>query len=50
LAVSSSGGFWAYSAWGHFWNWDPKETWALITWFIYLVYLLLRTFAGWARP
>jgi len=41
------GGVWAYTAWGHFWSWDPKETWALITWFIYVAYLYLRLFAGW---
>lgn len=41
------GGVWAYAAWGRFWGWDPKETWALMTWFIYVVYLLLRLFAGW---
>ncbi len=41
------GGVWAYSAWGRFWGWDPKETWALITWFIYVVYLHLRLFVGW---
>jgi cytochrome c-type biogenesis protein CcsB len=41
------GGVWAYSAWGRFWGWDPKETWALITWFVYVVYLHLRLFVGW---
>lgn len=41
------GGLWAYSAWGRFWGWDPKETWALITWFIYVIYLHLRLFVGW---
>jgi cytochrome c-type biogenesis protein CcsB len=41
------GGVWAYSAWGRFWGWDPKETWALITWFVYVIYLHLRFFAGW---
>ena len=41
------GGVWAYTAWGRFWGWDPKETWALITWFIYVVYLHLRLFKGW---
>jgi len=41
------GGVWAYTAWGRFWGWDPKETWALITWFIYVVYLHLRLFVGW---
>ena len=37
-----SGSIWAKSAWGHFWNWDPKETWALITWLVYLIYIHLR--------
>jgi len=41
------GGVWAYSAWGRFWGWDPKETWALITWFVYVIYLHLRLFVGW---
>src|SRR5438105_15861164 len=30
------GGIWAYRAAGHFWNWDPSETWALITWLVYV--------------
>lgn len=38
------GALWAKSAWGHYWAWDPKETWALITWFSYLVYIHFRTF------
>ena len=42
-----SGGVWAYSAWGRFWGWDPKENWTLFTWFVYVVYLLLRSFGGW---
>ena len=33
------GAVWAKEAWGHYWNWDPKETWALITWLSYLVYI-----------
>ena len=33
------GALWAKEAWGHYWSWDPKETWALITWFAYLVYV-----------
>ncbi|MBV9080773.1 MAG: c-type cytochrome biogenesis protein CcsB, partial [Elusimicrobia bacterium] len=41
------GARWAYDAWGHYWNWDPKETWALATWLIYLVYLLMRLVGGW---
>ena len=39
-----SGAIWAKSAWGHFWSWDPKETWALITWLTYLIYIHLRYF------
>ena len=37
-----SGSIWAKAAWGHFWNWDPKETWAVITWLVYLFYIHLR--------
>lgn len=33
------GALWAKEAWGHYWTWDPKETWALITWLVYLNYL-----------
>ncbi|MBI4056273.1 MAG: c-type cytochrome biogenesis protein CcsB [Elusimicrobia bacterium] len=40
------GGIWAYNAWGRFWGWDAKETWALITWFIYVIYLHMRFFGG----
>ena len=39
-----SGAIWAKSAWGHFWSWDPKETWALITWLVYLLYIHLRLY------
>ena len=39
-----SGAIWAKDAWGHFWNWDPKETWALITWLVYLLYMHLRLY------
>ena len=37
-----SGALWAKEAWGHFWNWDPKETWALVTWLSYMMYIHLR--------
>nr|YP_010027141.1 CcsA [Acrostichum speciosum]QOS04077.1 CcsA [Acrostichum speciosum] len=37
-----SGAVWANEAWGSYWSWDPKETWALITWLIYAVYLHTR--------
>ena len=36
------GALWAKEAWGHYWSWDPKETWAAITWFGYLVYIHYR--------
>ena len=41
------GARWAYDAWGRYWGWDAKETWALITWFMYVVYLHLRLLRGW---
>ena len=40
------GGIWAYNAWGRFWGWDPKETWAFITALIYAGYLHMRFVAG----
>ncbi len=40
------GGIWAYNAWGRFWGWDPKETWALITALIYAGYLHMRFVSG----
>ncbi len=40
------GAVWAEKAWGRYWNWDPKETWALITWLVYTVYLHLRLLRG----
>jgi ABC-type transport system involved in cytochrome c biogenesis permease subunit len=39
-----SGSIWAKDAWGHFWSWDPKETWALITWLVYMLYIHLRIY------
>ncbi|PLX78248.1 MAG: c-type cytochrome biogenesis protein CcsB [Desulfuromonas sp.] len=42
-----SGAIWAHSAWGGYWRWDPKETWALITWFIYAALLHARLSVGW---
>ena len=36
------GALWAKEAWGHYWSWDPKETWAAITWLPYLVYVHYR--------
>jgi cytochrome c-type biogenesis protein CcsB len=42
-----SGGVWANEAWGSYWSWDPKETWALITWLVFSVYLHARITKGW---
>jgi ABC-type transport system involved in cytochrome c biogenesis permease subunit len=41
------GSAWGHSAWGNYWAWDPKENWALITWFIYLIAVHLRFVRGW---
>lgn len=41
-----TGAVWANNAWGSYWSWDPKETWALITWFIYAAYLHIRIMRG----
>ena len=42
-----SGAIWAETAWGTYWSWDPKETWSLITWFIYAALLHGRLTTGW---
>lgn len=42
-----SGAVWANEAWGNYWSWDPKETWALITWLVYAGYLHTRLQLGW---
>ena len=42
-----TGSVWANSAWGKYWSWDPKETWSLITWFVYAIFLHLRMMRGW---
>jgi cytochrome c-type biogenesis protein CcsB len=42
-----SGAVWANEAWGAYWSWDPKETWALITWIIFAIYLHSRLLKGW---
>jgi cytochrome c-type biogenesis protein CcsB len=42
-----TGAVWANSAWGSYWSWDPKETWSLITWFIYATVLHARMMRGW---
>lgn len=47
-----SGAVWANEAWGSYWSWDPKETWALITWLVFAIYLHARITKGWSgqRP
>ena len=42
-----TGAVWANAAWGTYWSWDPKETWALVTWLIYAFYLHSRQTQGW---
>ncbi|MGB3694245.1 MAG: c-type cytochrome biogenesis protein CcsB [Spirulinaceae cyanobacterium] len=42
-----AGAVWANEAWGSYWSWDPKETWALITWLIFAAYLHSRITRGW---
>lgn len=42
-----TGSVWANSAWGSYWSWDPKETWSLITWFVYATLLHARMMRGW---
>jgi cytochrome c-type biogenesis protein CcsB len=42
-----SGAVWANEAWGSWWSWDPKETWALICWLVYAAYLHMRLSRGW---
>jgi cytochrome c-type biogenesis protein CcsB len=42
-----AGAIWAENAWGRYWGWDPKETWAFITWVVYAAYLHARATAGW---
>jgi cytochrome c-type biogenesis protein CcsB len=43
-----TGAVWANSAWGTYWSWDPKETWSLITWFVYAIFMHLRMMKGWS--
>ncbi|MCK9547456.1 MAG: c-type cytochrome biogenesis protein CcsB [Sphaerochaeta sp.] len=45
--VIISGAIWAQKAWSRYWAWDPKETWSLITWIIYAIYLHLRLRKNW---
>jgi cytochrome c-type biogenesis protein CcsB len=42
-----AGAIWADSAWGSYWQWDPKETWSFVTWVVYAGYLHARATAGW---
>ena len=42
-----TGAVWANSAWGRYWGWDPKETWSLITWFVYATLMHARLMRGW---
>jgi cytochrome c-type biogenesis protein CcsB len=43
----AAGAYWANRTWGSYWSWDPKETWALITWLVYAGYLHMRITRGW---
>lgn len=43
----ATGAYWANQTWGSYWSWDPKETWAAITWLVYALYLHMRITAGW---
>ncbi len=43
----AAGAYWANQTWGSYWNWDPKETWAAITWLVYAGYLHMRITRGW---
>ena len=47
FAVLISGPIWAHQAWSSYWNWDPKEVCAFITWVLYAAYLHARSTAGW---
>jgi cytochrome c-type biogenesis protein CcsB len=42
-----TGALWAQQAWGSYWTWDPKESWALVTWLLYAAYLHVRVIQGW---
>lgn len=44
-----SGAVWANEAWGSYWSWDPKETWALITWLVFAIYLHSRIIQNWSK-
>ena len=42
-----AGAIWGEHAWGRWWGWDPKETWAAITWIVYAIYLHAHTLRAW---
>ncbi len=44
------GAIWAEAAWSRYWGWDPKETWAFVSWVVYAAYLHARATAGWRGP
>ena len=44
-----AGAVWAENAWGRYWGWDPKETWAFITWVFYAAHLHALSTVGWRR-
>jgi len=46
-AMIATGAYWANRTWGSYWSWDPKETWAAITWLVYAGYLHMRITRGW---
>ncbi|HET7183750.1 MAG TPA: c-type cytochrome biogenesis protein CcsB [Terriglobales bacterium] len=46
-AMIAAGAYWANRTWGSYWSWDPKETWAAITWLVYAGYLHMRITRGW---
>jgi ABC-type transport system involved in cytochrome c biogenesis permease subunit len=46
-AMIAVGAYWANQTWGSYWSWDPKETWAAITWLVYAGYLHMRITRGW---
>ena len=47
FAALIAGPIWAHAAWGRYWNWDPKEVWAFVTWVVYAASLHARATAGW---
>lgn len=47
VLMTGAGAIWAHGLWGRYWGWDPVETWSLLSWLIYGVFLHLRTTMGW---